>query len=89
MLFTMEQIQELHQFQIDLRSKYRGIMAEFNATYQWGQRGTKILNVGKQYRKRRKKVSRREGIKLDIDSLIDGYKASKDKENALKRVMRM
>lgn len=55
MLFTMEQIQELHQFQIDLRSKYRGIMAEFNATYQWGQRGTKILNVGKQYRKKEEK----------------------------------
>ena len=52
MLFTMEQIQELHQFQIDLNSKYRGIMAEFNATYQWGQRGTKILNVGKQYKKK-------------------------------------
>ena len=52
MLFTMEQIQELHQFQIDLRSKYRGVMAEFNATYQWGQRGTKILNVGKQYNKK-------------------------------------
>ena len=52
MLFTMEQIQELHQFQIDLRSKYRGVMAEFNATYQWGQRGTKILNVGKQYKKK-------------------------------------
>ena len=30
-------------------------------------------------------MSRREGIKLDIDSLIDGYKASKDKENALKK----
>ena len=54
MLFTMEQIQELHQFQIDLRSKYRGVMAEFNATYQWGQRGTKILNVGKQYKKKEK-----------------------------------
>ena len=52
MLFTMEQVQELHQFQIDLRSKYRGCMAEFNATYQWGQRGTKILNVGKQYKKK-------------------------------------
>ena len=52
MLFTMEQIQELHQFQIDLNSKYRGIMAEFNATYQWGQRGTKILNIGKQYKKK-------------------------------------
>ena len=30
-------------------------------------------------------MSRREGIKLDIDSLIDDYKASKDKENALKK----
>ena len=30
-------------------------------------------------------MSRREGTKLDIDSLIDGYKASKDKENALKK----
>ena len=55
MLFTIEQVQELHQFQIDIRSKYRGIMAEFNATYQWGQRGTKILNVGKQYRKKEEK----------------------------------
>ena len=30
-------------------------------------------------------MSRREGTKLDIDSLIDVYKASKDKENALKK----
>lgn len=30
-------------------------------------------------------MSRREGTKLDIDSLIDDYKASKDKENALKK----
>ena len=30
-------------------------------------------------------MSRREGTKLDIDSLIDGYKASKDKESALKK----
>lgn len=52
MYFSIAQIQELHQFQIDLNSKYRGIMAEFNATYQWGQRGTKILNVGKQYKKK-------------------------------------
>ena len=55
MLFTMEQIQELHKFQTELRTIYRGAMAEFNATYQWGQRGTKILNVGKQYRKKEKK----------------------------------
>lgn len=30
-------------------------------------------------------MSRREGTKLDIDILIDEYKASKDKENALKK----
>ena len=30
-------------------------------------------------------MSIREGTKLDIDSLIDEYKASKDKENALKK----
>ena len=30
-------------------------------------------------------MSRREGTKLDIDSIIDEYKASKDKENALKK----
>ena len=53
MLFTMEQIQELHQFQVDLRTKYRGCMAEFNAVYQWGTRGNSILNLGKQYTKRK------------------------------------
>ena len=42
MLFTMEQVQSLHQFKIDLRTKYRGCMAEFNAYYQWGKRGKKI-----------------------------------------------
>ena len=52
MLFTMEQVQALHQFEIDLRTKYRGCMAEFNAVYQWGQRGSKIQNLGKQYRKK-------------------------------------
>ena len=30
-------------------------------------------------------MSRREGIKLDIDSLIDDYKESKDRANALKK----
>ena len=52
MFFTMEQIQELHKFQTELRTIYRGAMAEFNAAYQWGQRGTKILNVGKQFKKK-------------------------------------
>lgn len=50
--FTMEAIQDLSQFQTDLKTKYRGCMAEFNAVYQWGRRGTKILNVGKQYKKK-------------------------------------
>ena len=44
MLFTMEQIQELHQFQTDLRSKYRGIMAEFNATFQWKKQDSAWLS---------------------------------------------
>ena len=52
MFFSFEQVQELAQFKVDLQKKYRGCMAEFNATYQWGQRGTKILNVGKQYKKK-------------------------------------
>lgn len=52
MLFTMSQVQELSKFRKDLNTVYRGCMAEFNATYQWGQRGTKILNVGKQYKKK-------------------------------------
>ena len=56
MLFTMEQLQELHKFQEDLRTKYRGCMAEFNAVYQWGKRGSKILDPGKQYTKRRNKL---------------------------------
>lgn len=43
MYFTMAQIQELHKFQIDLRTIYKGCMSDFNAVYQWGQRGTKIL----------------------------------------------
>lgn len=54
MFFTFKQVQELHQFQIDLRSKYRGCMAEFNALYQWGQKGTQIKHLGKQFKKKEK-----------------------------------
>lgn len=50
MYFSMNQIQELFQFKADLQTKYRGCMAKFNAIYQWGERGSKILNVGKQYK---------------------------------------
>lgn len=42
--FTMEAVQELIQFKKDLQGKYRGCMAEFNAYWQWGQRGTVILD---------------------------------------------
>lgn len=41
--FTMEAVQELIQFKEDLQGKYRGCMAEFNAYWQWGQRGTTYL----------------------------------------------
>ena len=54
MFFTFKQVQELHQFQTDLRSKYRGCMAEFNAFYQWGQKGTQIKHLGKQFKKKEK-----------------------------------
>ncbi len=60
MLFSMKQIQELLQFKEDLHSKYRGVMAEFNATYQWGTRGTKMLNVGKQFKKKMEEKEKNE-----------------------------
>ena len=41
--FTMEQVQELRNFQQNLKTIYRGCMSEFNAAYQWGNRGTEIL----------------------------------------------
>nr|DAM30893.1 MAG TPA: plasmid-partitioning protein RepA [Bacteriophage sp.] len=43
MLFTMSQVQELSKFKQDLKTVYRGCMAEFNAYWQWGKRGTDIL----------------------------------------------
>ncbi len=43
MLFKQSDIASLEQFKEDLQGKYRGIMAEFNAYYQWGQYGTKVL----------------------------------------------
>lgn len=43
--FTMEAVQELQEFYKELQKggKYYGCMAEFNAYYQWGRRGTHIL----------------------------------------------
>ena len=52
-LFTMKDIQKLAAFKDSLQGEYRGCMAEFNAVYQWGQRGTEILNLGKQYKKKK------------------------------------
>lgn len=43
MLFTMSQVQELSKFKQNLQTVYRGCMAEFNAYWQWGKRGTDIL----------------------------------------------
>lgn len=51
-LFTMSAVQELKDIKDKMSKEYRGSMAEFNAIYQWGQRGTKILQVGKQYKKK-------------------------------------
>lgn len=45
--FTMEDIQQLEDFKQKLQTEYRGCMAEFNAHWQWGQRGTKILEKKK------------------------------------------
>lgn len=41
--FTLEAIQQLKDFKDKLQTEYRGCMAEFNAYWQWGQRGTQIL----------------------------------------------
>lgn len=46
--FRMADIATLLQFKQDLQGKYRGIMSEFNAYWQWGQYGTKKLNKDKQ-----------------------------------------
>lgn len=54
-MFTIEQVQELQEAKIQLRTTYRGCMAEFNAIYNWGNRGTRILTVGKQYQKKKEK----------------------------------
>lgn len=53
--FTMSQVQELQDIRQKMSTKYRGCMAEYNAAYQWGRRGTKILQVGKHYKNKLKK----------------------------------
>lgn len=54
--FTMDDIAVLEQFKNDLQGKYRGIMAEFNAYWQWGQYGTQRLS-----RKREKEHNEQNG----------------------------
>lgn len=46
--FTMQAIQQLEDFKTKLKTEYRGCMAEFNAVYQWGQRGANILEKNKE-----------------------------------------
>ena len=41
--FTMSAVQELVKIKNLMSTEYRGCMADFNAAYQWGKRGTKIL----------------------------------------------
>lgn len=41
--FKASDIQKLIEFRIDLNNKYRGAMGEFNAYYQWGNRGKRAL----------------------------------------------
>lgn len=42
--FTDEALDELVEFKDELENgHWRGCMAEFNANYQWGKRGKKIL----------------------------------------------
>lgn len=52
--FTIDSVAALKVFKHDLQFKYRGIMSEFNANYQWGQRGTQIL-INKEKKKQSKK----------------------------------
>ena len=41
--FKKEDIGYLREFRNKLQTTHRGAMAEFNAAYQWGKRGHKIL----------------------------------------------
>ena len=48
--FELADVASLLKFKEQLQHEYRGIMADFNSGYSWGQRGTKIME-----NKRRKK----------------------------------
>ena len=45
MLFEQKDIAKLQQFHEDLQTRYKGIMAEFNAYWQWGTYGTRRLEA--------------------------------------------
>jgi len=42
--FAKSDIPALREFKHKLQTTHKGVMAEFNAVYQWGKRGEKILN---------------------------------------------
>lgn len=41
--FKKEDIMFLKEFRNKLQTTHKGVMADFNAAYQWGKRGEKIL----------------------------------------------
>ena len=41
--FKKEDVPKLQEFSQALRTTYKGAMSEFNAAYQWGKRGDRIL----------------------------------------------
>lgn len=58
--FTMSAVQELIKIKELMSTEFRGCMAEYNATYQWGRRGTEILQIGKHYKNKLKKEKENE-----------------------------
>lgn len=42
-MFDEEGVKQLIEFKRLVNSKYRGIMSDFNAKYQWGKYGKKVL----------------------------------------------
>jgi hypothetical protein len=41
--FKEDDVDKLKKFSSQLRTTHKGVMAEFNAAYQWGKRGEKAL----------------------------------------------
>ena len=53
--FTMEAVQELTNIKELMSTTYKGCMADFNAVYQWGKRGTIILQSKQRKQKKQEK----------------------------------